>query len=292
MRVINLEKNIKLFADCHCELSESPMWNKKENLLYWRGFHGELYRKKINNDVNDFECFQLNIGNIGSMVFTDSDYMLLFADGGKIWRWKPYSEPVLHKDFKKTLFNDVIVDPQGRIYCGMLAEHFFEPDKIGKYGSLWLLYNNDFICLEDKTGNTPNGIRFSPQLDKLYFGVTDHDCVYVYDYDKTTGKLSNKKVFASGCFPDGIAMDINGNLWVTDCRQGGPLLCYNPQGEVIDEIYFPVYRIISVAFGGKDNSTMFVTTSGGNSPKGNHDGGVFMIENIATGAEEFILKGM
>ena len=115
---------------------------------------------------------------------------------------------------------------------------------------------------------------------------------YVYDYDKTTGKLSNKKVFASGCFPDGIAMDINGNLWVTDCRQGRPLLCYNPQGEVIDEIYFPVYRIISVAFGGEDNSTMFVTTSGGNSPKGNYDGGVFMIENIATGAEEFILKGM
>lgn len=102
----------------------------------------------------------------------------------------------------------------------------------------------------------------------------------------------NKKVFASGCFPDGIAMDINGNLWVTDCRQGRPLLCYNPQGEVIDEIYFPVYRIISVAFGGEDNSTMFVTTSGGNSPKGNYDGGVFMIENIATGAEEFILKGM
>ena len=78
-----MEENIRLFADCRCELSESPMRNKEGEFLYWHGFHGELYRKKINDDVNDFECFQLNIGRIGSMVFTNSNYMLLFADGGK-----------------------------------------------------------------------------------------------------------------------------------------------------------------------------------------------------------------
>ena len=288
-----MKNNIKLFADCRCELSESPMWNKKDKFLYWHGFRGELYRKKINDDVNDFECFRLNIGRIGSMVFTDNDYMLLFADGGKIWKWKPYSEPVLYKDYKKTLFNDVITDPKGRIYCGMLAENYFEPDKRAKYGSFWLLDNKaNLVCLEDETGNTPNGIRFSPELDKLYFGVTDHDCVYVYDYDKETGNLRNKKVFASGCSPDGIATDVEGNLWVTNCRPGGPLLCYNPQGVIINEIYFPVYRIISVAFGGDDKSVMFVTTAGEHSPVGEHDGGVFMVEDMAVGAEEFTLKGM
>ena len=147
-----MKNNIKLFADCRCELSESPMWNKKDKFLYWHGFRGELYRKKINDDVNDFECFRLNIGRIGSMVFTDNDYMLLFADDVKIWKWKP--------------------------------------------------------C------------------------------------------------------------------------------------EIINEIYFPVYRIISVAFGGDDKSVMFVTTAGEHSPVGKHDGGVFMVEDMAVGAEEFILKGM
>lgn len=286
-----MEKNIKLFADCRCELSESPMWNEKENCLYWHGFHGELYRKKLTDDVNDFECFQLDIGRIGSMVFTDDDYMLLFADGGRIWKWKPYSEPILYKDFNKSLFNDVITDPEGRVYCGMLADHFFEPDKVADHGSFWMLDNKmDLIPIEEKTGKTPNGIRFSPQLDKLYFAVTDHNCVYVYDYDKSTGKLSNKKVFATDCLPDGIATDTDGNVWVTCCKPGGALLCYNPQGEIIDEIYFPVYRIISVAFGGADKSIMFVTTASENNAVGEHDGGVFMIENIAKGAEEFILK--
>lgn len=284
-------KRIKLFADCRCELSESPMWHEKENCLYWHGFHGELYRKKLNDDVNDFECFQLNIGRIGSMVFTDGDYMLLFADGGKVWKWKPYSEPALYRDFNKSLFNDVIADSEGRVYCGMLADHFFEPDKVADHGSFWLFDNKaDLISIEEKTGKTPNGIRFSPRLDTLYFAVTDHNCVYAYDYDKATGKLTNKRVFASDCLPDGIATDVNGNVWVTCCKPGGALLCFNPKGEIIDEIYFPVYRIISVAFGGRDKSIMFVTTASEGNAVGEHDGGVFMIEDIAVGAEEFMLK--
>ncbi|MBQ2891055.1 MAG: SMP-30/gluconolactonase/LRE family protein [Clostridia bacterium] len=288
-----MSEDVRLFADCHCELSESPMWNEKDKMLYWRGFHGELYRKRINNDVNDFECFQLNIGNIGSMVFTDSDYILLFADGGKIWKWKPYLEPILYKNFQKTLFNDVIADPKGRVYCGMLAENFFDRKRRGEYGSLWMLDNDrNLICLENDTGTVPNGIRFSPELDKLYFGVTDHDCVYVYDYEAETGKISNRKVFATNCCPDGMAMDVNGNLWVACCQPGRPLLCYNPHGELTCEIYFPVHRIISVAFGGEDKSLMFVTTAHENQPEGDHDGGVFVVENTAVGADEFVLKGM
>lgn len=34
----------------------------------------------MNGNPNDFECFHLNIGRIGSMVFADSEYMLLFGE--------------------------------------------------------------------------------------------------------------------------------------------------------------------------------------------------------------------
>lgn len=285
------ETRVKLFADCHCELSEAPMWNRKDQMLYWRGFHGELYRKKMNGDPQDYTCFQLNIGNIGSMVFTDTEDILLFSDGGRVYLWKPGEEPVLRYDFHKSLFNDVIADPKGRIYCGMLAEHYFDPARRGDHGSLWRLDpNGDFDCLEEKVGLTPNGIRFSPALDKLYFAVTDEDLIYVYDYDPETGALSNRHVFAENCYPDGIAVDKAGNVWVTNCRPGEPLLCYNPQGELIDRIDFPVRRVISVAFGGPDETVMFVTTAHEGAPKGDHDGGVFMVENTVGGAEEFCVK--
>ena len=38
-----MEYELRLFADCRCELSESPMWHKNQGCLYWRGFHGSLW---------------------------------------------------------------------------------------------------------------------------------------------------------------------------------------------------------------------------------------------------------
>lgn len=134
-----MQSPFRLFSDCRCTLSESPMWHKAQQKLYWRGFHGEIYRKSYNDDPTDFECFQLNVGNIGSMAFTQTDEILLFADEGKIWRWIPGQEPVLYRKLHSSLFNDCIVDPKGRVFCGMLAENYFDLPNRGNHGWLYRL---------------------------------------------------------------------------------------------------------------------------------------------------------
>ncbi len=53
----------KIFANSKCfKLAESPMWHKRQQALYWRGYHGEIYRKCTPENPDDFECFQLDIG--------------------------------------------------------------------------------------------------------------------------------------------------------------------------------------------------------------------------------------
>ena len=284
-----MQSNIKLFASCKCTLSESPMWNKKDEMLYWRGLDGEVYRKAMNTPINEYERFDLGIGGIGSMVFTTSNQILLFGDNGKIYKWTPYSTPVLYKDFGGALFNDVLGDSKNLIYCGMLADNYFIPEKKGKNGRFWLLNEHgNFICLDDKISATPNGIRINRENDTLYFALTDDSCVYAYDYDLQTGKLSNKRVFASDCCPDGIAIDNDGNVWVTDCRpSNSKLICYSKHGKIIGEWQLPVRRILSVAFGGKDNKTVFITTAHEGMPKGEHDGGVFYMQVDVAGAPEY-----
>ena len=280
----------KIYANSKCfKLAESPMWHKAQNALYWRGYNGEIYRKKTLNDPLDFECFQLNIGRIGSMVFTPTDEIILFCEGARLWRWVPGCEPTPLYDFKGNVFNDVLCDSRGRVYCGMLAPNFFDREGRGKHGSFWLFENGKMTCLDDSISPTPNGIRINPENNRLYFAVTDDDKIYCYDYDAKTGALSNKRVFADDCHPDGIAMDAEGNLWVTHCRPNGELLCYNPEGKIIRRVKVPALKVISVAFGGKDGKSVFVTTGCGEEQVG-EDGSVFVFENDVPGAPEYLLS--
>lgn len=284
-----MEREIKLFAACQCRLSESPMWNDQDKMLYWRGLDGEIFRKKEKTAPNEYERFDLNIGSIGSIVFTQTDDILLFGDGGKVWKWKPYGKPFLYKDFGGSLFNDVLCDSKGRVYCGMLANNYFNQEKREKYGSFWRLEpNGDFICIDNKISATPNGIRINPQMDTLYFANTDDDCVYSYSYNVETGEIYNKKVFADNCCPDGIAVDKDGNVWVTDCKPNdSKLICFSKYGERIREWCLPVRRVISVAFGGEDSKTLFITTAHEGCPKGEYDGGVFYMRVKVAGAQEY-----
>jgi sugar lactone lactonase YvrE len=124
----------------------------------------------------------------------------------------------------------------------------------------------------------------------MYFAVTDMNCVFVYDYDAESGQIFNKRVFAADCHPDGITVDNKGNVWVTDCKLKGPLICYSPSGEILQKYYFPVRRITSVGFGKKEKNTLFITTAHEGAPVGDYDGGVFMLENVAKSSAEYFGK--
>lgn len=280
----------QIYANSKCfKLAESPMWHARQQALYWRGYHGEIYRKTTPVNPNDFECFQLDIGKIGSMVFTPTDELLLFAEGARVWRWVPYGAPVLLYDFKGDVFNDVLCDSRARIFCGMLAPNFFDRERRGKHGSFWRLDpNGEMTCLDREISPTPNGIRLSPKEDKLYFAVTDENTVYQYDYDAETGALGGKTVFVNDCRPDGMAIDAAGNLWVADCRPDGGIICYDPRGTVIRRVHVPANRTMSVAFGGADGKTVFVTTGCAATGQAGYDGGVFSFRTDTPGAAEYL----
>ena len=112
--------------------------------------------------------------------------------------------------------------------------------------------------------------------------------MYQYDYDVETGTLSNKTVFAENCRPDGMAMDAAGNLWVADCRPEGGVVSYDPNGNILSRVHVPANRTMSLAFGGADGKTVFVTTGCASTGQVGHDGGVFAFRTDTPGAAEYL----
>lgn len=86
----------------------------------------------------------------------------------------------------------------------------------------------------------PNGISFSLDDSIMYWTDTPTGNIYAFDYDMATGNISNQRVFwhADVGFPDGHAMDAEGNLWVA-MWGGWKVLRVSPEGKVTGEIEVP-----------------------------------------------------
>ncbi|MDN5216751.1 SMP-30/gluconolactonase/LRE family protein [Fulvivirgaceae bacterium BMA12] len=89
--------------------------------------------------------------------------------------------------------------------------------------------------------------------------------VKAFDYDLASGSLSNQsvviKVDVSQGYPDGMAMDNDGKLWIAHW-DGGCVRQWDPEtGKELQKIEVPAPRVTSCAFGGENFDTLYITTA-------------------------------
>jgi L-arabinonolactonase len=159
-----------------------------------------------------------------------------------------------------TNFNDGKTDARGRFIAGTLDAAFAK--SIGSVFSL----DASLKCtvLEPEIGCT-NGPCFSPDNRTFYCADSISRGIFAYDYDLATGKVSNKRQFASakglGGVPDGATVDAEGHLWSV-IAGGGKLVCYNPDGSIAQTVEMPVAIPTSAMFDGANLDVLYVTTIG------------------------------
>ncbi|KAI0832285.1 hypothetical protein F5Y06DRAFT_281141 [Hypoxylon sp. FL0890] len=168
----------------------------------------------------------------------------------------------------KVRMNDGGVDARGRWWAGTMALN--EEDNIGR---LWCL--RDGKVNDASAGDRSavlNGPVWSPDDKIMYVCDTPQGKVYQYDYDVDSGKVTNKRLFVQlegGGMPDGLAVDIEGHIWVAANSQG-KILRFSPQGTITATCEVPEAKMTSCpGFGGRDMKTMFITSIADNGSTGN-----------------------
>jgi D-xylonolactonase len=151
-------------------------------------------------------------------------------------------------------FNDVIADPEGRVFAGAM----------GGNGRL-LRFDRDGSVKQVLEGiGIPNGMGFTLDLKGMYFTDSVPRQIYRFDYDRGTGALSHRRVFAEipqdQGVPDGMAVDAEGFVW-TAVWFGGRLKRYAPDGTLDSEVHLPVRQTSAIAFGGPALSHVYVTSA-------------------------------
>jgi gluconolactonase len=173
--------------------------------------------------------------------------------------------------------NDVIVHPDGHIWFtdpgyGILSHYEGAPAPFELPTRVYRLdpsTGRAEIIIEELT--RPNGLCFSPALDKLYVvdtGYTDdpahHRNILVYDVESGS-KAVNGRTFCdmSPGSSDGIRCDVDGNLWAASGFGGegaNGVLVFAPDGTRIGRINLPEV-CSNLCFGGAKRNRLFMTGS-------------------------------
>ena len=106
----------------------------------------------------------------------------------------------------------------------------------------------------------PNGIAFSPDEKLVY--IVDVGHIMVFDVvDRTTAVNGRIFVEMSPGGPDGLVLDLDGNVWASAGMGGAGfdgVHCYAPDGTLIGQIHLPE-TCANVTFGGRKKNRLFMT---------------------------------
>ena len=128
--------------------------------------------------------------------------------------------------------------------------------------------------LSDLQGS--NGLAFSPDENQLYVvesRAAPHRKIWVYDVQMhSRPTLSHKRLYVDAQGPgayDGIAVDVQGNVWCGLGSSGAPgadaaaldgVVVYDPAGVALAHIHLPE-RCANLCFGGTHNNRLFMASS-------------------------------
>jgi sugar lactone lactonase YvrE len=248
-------------------VGESAVWHAVESALYWVDIDGKSVHRlhpssgKYSRWNTDTEPSAIAVDLDNNLVLaTRAGFVYLNTTTGDIDDIvaAPYDTSIVR-------FNDGRTDPAGRFWVGTM----YEPRDQQK-AEMYVLDKGELRLAWAGGMTNSNGLSFSPDGKTMYHADTTTHRVDAYDYDVRTGTASNrrnlvtfpddKKAADYGGRPDGAAVDSEGNYW-SAMFEGGRIVKLSPTGELLQEIELPVRCPTSVAFGGPDLRTLFVTSA-------------------------------
>lgn len=254
--------SLETIASNNDRCGECPIWDATSQRLFWNDMNASRvfsYDRKsgIVETLNNNEL------NTAGMAFNASGELVFAGTGGlHLWRESGEHRTLLtHHNAELLNFNDILADPNGRLYAGTWYWGAQEYEKLGK---LYLIDTDGSITIQDEGIELSNGLGLSPDDEVLYYADSTARKIYAYDVNPSSGALSNRRVFVdvptTEGMPDGLTVDTHGFVWSAQWY-GSQIVCYDPDGKVERRIQIPAAQVTCMAFGGPDWNELYITTA-------------------------------
>lgn len=247
------------------QFTEGPLWMPGEGLVFSDIPADTIYRA-------DKSVFRHPSGQSNGLTL-DNDGRLIAAEHQtrRVTRTgKDGAITVLAERFEGKRLNspnDVVVRSDGTI--------FFTDPSYGLKGGLggpeaelgfcgvYAIAPKGELMLLTKDFKKPNGLALSPDEKTLYVADTEGAHIRAFDV-AADGRLDKDRVFFDLPGPDGMKVDVKGNVWATGGggKDKAGVYVIDPAGRLLERIAFPEAPA-NCAFGDADFKTLYVTARKG-----------------------------
>lgn len=152
--------------------------------------------------------------------------------------------------------NEMWPDGTGGIYFGTNDIEYIIAAKDTRPAALYRLTANREVIPLDTEVYFPNGIAYDPSRSAFYCSDTFRKA-WAFDVAQDLS-LTNQRLLLDREDCDGLALDTNGNVWITGFRSPGALHRVAPDGTVLADIATPSGATTQIRFGGKDGRDYFI----------------------------------
>lgn len=236
---------------------EGPVWDKSRELLFFSDISGNtIYRLSLPHKIDIVRKPSHNANGLA----LDTNGRLLAAEHGSRSVTRMEADGTVHtiaSHYLNNRFhspNDIAVRSDGTLYftdppfgLGMRSPEM-------NFMGLYRMTPEGELILEGKYNHYPNGVALSPDEKILYVALTAADCLMAYDVSEN-GSVSKPRKLADTVYPDGIAIDLEGNIYVA-ALEG--IDVFESDGTPVGTIFTP-RQPANCAFGGTNGKILFVT---------------------------------
>ena len=249
---------MEVINEIKAKLGEGPHWC--DGALYWV----DILAKKIYSWDESVGVKTLYSGEKTPSAIVChgvNDFLVTFEDGFYSLIDGVLSKLIGPQDVVEGLrFNDGKCDDAGRFWAGTMDMAEQEAK-----GALYVLRENKQLkkILEGVT--VSNGLCWDAGMESFYFVDSPTKRIMEYKLDSEKLELSEPRlvyeVTEEDVYPDGMSIDLEGNLWLA-LWNGFGVVCIDPNtGEVIQKIDVPCKKVTSCCWGGPVFTELYITTA-------------------------------
>ena len=249
--------------ECENLHGEGVSWSTQHQLLYWTDIHGrtvwtwdpEAGEARPHSAPGRVCCLADRFGLPWNMVVAGFDDGFALLD---LLTSQRETIAAFEPDLSTTRLNDGRTDRQGRFVAGGMDEQ-----ALARISSVWRLDADLNVSRLFGDVGCANGTCFSPDGRTMWFADSATGEIEAFEYDTASGTPGRRKTVArtpQPGVPDGSCVDSDGFVW-NAVWEGYRVERYAANGRLDLVIELPVRKPTCCAFGGKDLSTLFITTS-------------------------------